>query len=179
MSVPKFATYGLLAMGMVLSVVAALEISAPPHVQSESAAAQPAPDAMPTRVVAPVTPAFSDGPPPLVRLTGVVLGQGEARAALVSVNNEPPVLVRIGDPLSSASTVQAIGGDWMAYSHGTKVMRVRTQDGEPVAPSASSRLVAAASVAPAPAAAQLPTDAVNGNEEFRQAMKQKLASIKP
>ena len=136
-SVPRFAIHGMLAVGMLLSLAAALVIGSPPHAPGESTAPQALADAVPARGVTPVSEINFDGPAPLVRLTGVVLGEGGARAALVSVNNAPPVLVRIGDPLSKASTVQAIGGDWMAYSHGTVVMRVRAQDADTVKSSAA------------------------------------------
>jgi hypothetical protein len=180
MSMPKSTTYGLLAMGMVLSVVAALEISAPSHVQDEFVASS-IPSAPERPVVAALPPRMSfDGPPLQVQLSGVAMGLGGARAALVSINSAPPVLVRIGDPLSGASTVQAIGDDWLAYTRGTAVVRVRIQDRGTSAPAAGPNLVATAPAAPVALAATQPgAEPGNGNEEFRQAMKQKLASMKP
>ena len=182
MSMPKSTTYGLLAMGMVLSVVAALEISAPSHVQDEFVAPLIASEPAPERSgVAALPPRMSsDGPPLQVQLSAVATGPGGARAALVSVNSAPPVLVRIGDPLIDASTVQAIGDDWLAYTRGTAVVRVRIQERETLAPATGPNLVAAAPAAPVMLAATQPgAEPGNGNEEFRQAMKQKMASMKP
>lgn len=168
--------YGLVAAGLVLSVTVALKLSAAPDVQEAPFYPQAALGGTPAAVT--VAPPQASAPPALdVRFTGVVAGPDGVRRALVSVNGAPDALVRVGDTLAGSSKVTGVDNDALTYHHGEREVRTPIQASDKAAqPSTAPATNNQQANAPTPPTAAEP---LTGNDDLRQAVAQKMASMKP
>ncbi len=113
-----------------------------------------------------------------VTLAGVMAGRpGSTRLALVSVDGASALLVRPGDTLPGGYKVLAMDEDSMTYQSGERTVRLRVQAAE-----RAQAALPAPAPAPPPASGDaapgLGASAANGNEAFRQALEQRLASAR-
>jgi len=142
--------------------------------------------------VEPLTLKNEAATPPQVQLSGIVGGANGQRLAVVSVNQSPESIVRVGDPIFAASTVTEINQDSLTYRHGSNLIRVVMQDRNmPPQVKVSTAQIPKneADVSPkentlpgfvasaGTAGQQSPANSKNGNVEFREAFEKKMKSF--
>lgn len=118
---------------------------------------------------------------PAVVLSGVAVGVGGGNVAIVSINQRPDMLVRVGDAMTAAATVVRIDESSMTYRFAGTEWRVFIKPQPSV--TAPIKLDAPPKplpgfVAGAPAMARAPgTEPGSGNDAFRQAIEKKMQAI--
>jgi hypothetical protein len=118
-------------------------------------------------------------PEPL-QLAGVVVGEGAQRLALVSLAGMSSLWVRPGDMVAGGYQVVAIDQDSLTYRWGEREVRVGLHEEPRHAAAALPQPAAPVSPVAATAGPADPGAATsgNGNEAFRQAVEQRLASMR-
>jgi hypothetical protein len=150
----------------------------PPKPPSESAPSVSLPVSPTAAAPAPVVlPSAA----PSVVLSGVVVGADGGNLAIVSVDRRPERMVRVGDDLANATTVERIDDDSMTYRFAGQQRRVEVQSARNVAATAKPEappkplpgfVVGAPTLARADGAGP-----GSGNDRFRQAVARKTQAI--
>ncbi len=141
--------------------------------------AAPAAAASSATIPATATPAAPAAP--AVVLSGVAVGVGGGNVAIVSINQRPDMLVRVGDAMTATTSVVRIDDSSMTYRFAGAEWRVFVQPQRQV--SAPIKLEAPAKplpgfVAGAPAVARSAgAEPGSGNDAFRQAVEKKMQAI--
>lgn len=120
-------------------------------------------------------------PPPEIQLNGIVGGANGQQLAIISVNKAPESMVRVGDLIFAASTVTEINLDSLTYRHGSNLIRVEMKSRAPSSQGSAASNTENTQPGFAKSTGQIgqqsPSDAQNGNVEFRQAFEQKMKSF--
>jgi hypothetical protein len=179
----------LVAVALVVPLAGTGWIEAPPeragHLnrpQPAGTSAAPAALAIAPPAVPASWPAATASGAPSVVLSGVALGVDRGNVAIVSVNQGPDVLVRVGDAMTAATTVLRIDDASMTYRFANTELRVFVK---PLQANTAAALTPIAPpkpmpgfVAGAPAMARAPgVEPGSGNEAFRQAVEKKIQAI--
>ncbi len=110
------------------------------------------------------------------------MGVGGGNVAIVSINQQPDMLVRVGDALTSSASVVRIDESSMTYRFAGAEWRVPVKPMQSVTAATTPVLVPPKPlpgfVASAPAMARAAgTEAGSGNDAFRQAAEKKRQAI--
>lgn len=126
-------------------------------------------------------PAVPAPAPPSVVLSGVAMGVGGGNVAIVSINQQPDMLVRVGDALTATASVVRIEESSMTYRYAGTEWRVSVKPMQSVAapnPPAVPAKPLPGFVASAPAIARAAgAEPGSGNDAFRQAVEKKRQAI--
>lgn len=118
---------------------------------------------------------------PTVVLSGVALSAGGGNVAIVSIDQRPEMLVRVGDALSPLATVVRIDDGSMTYRFAGAELRVlvklQQHVSAPIKPDAPPKPLPGF-IAGAPAMARAAgSEPGSGNDAFRQAIEKKMQAI--
>jgi len=120
-------------------------------------------------------------PPPEIQLSGIVGGANGQQLAIISVNKAPELIVHVGDQIFASSTVTEINLDSLTYRHGSNLIRVAMKSHAPSSQGSAASNTENSQPGFAKSTGQIgqqrPSDAKNGNVEFRQAFEQKMKSL--
>lgn len=149
---------------------------APPTAPRVEWFAAPGAAASSPTVSAPAAPAT-----PAVVLSGVAMGVGGGNVAIVSINQRPDMLVRVGDAMTATTTVVRIDDSSMTYRLAGAEWRVFVKSQQPASqpikldapPKPLPGFVAGAPPIARPAG----TEPGSGNDAFRQVVEKKMQAI--
>ena len=136
---------------------------------------QPAPVAVAS------SPSLSASAAPSVVLSGVAVGMGGGNVAIVSINQRPDMLVRVGDAMTATATVVRIDDASMTYRFAGADLRVFVKPlqsvAAPIKPDAPPKPLPGFVAGAPPMARAAGTEPGSGNDAFRQAIEKKMQAI--
>ncbi len=126
-----------------------------------------------------------------IRLAGVAVGVNQLRMGIISVNNKPDIVVRVGDLLEGSWAVAEIDVDSLTYQNDSRKIKVFVESVKDMyvnqMASLSKNKNSASEVVDSPLPGFIkrsPSEfnvsmpvLPNGNAEFRQAVEQKMATL--